>query len=259
MSFGKGDGNMKKAAILLIFTIIVILTACSTGDNDSSQANEQNSEKSAEVPEVEVEFEQDPLPTGKKTTIKALVTQGGEPVPDAEYVKFEIWKSDEEQETSQTIEAEHVEKGMYEIKHTFKKAGTYEVIAHTQVDSLHTMPQVQVDVGKAQEPSEHGHTEASGKFMVHFMTEEPFKAGKESNLTVHINHMEEPFTDGLVKFEISSEELETPIFINAEEKELGEYTTAHTFKEPGTYTINIHYEKPEEEIHEHMHQEIVVK
>ncbi|CDQ20433.1 FixH family protein [Halobacillus karajensis] len=243
---------------VFIVVVLLFISACSTSNTEdhSSTADDQNA--AAELPEAKVDFEHEPIPANEKTPIKATVTQGGEPVPDAEYVKFEIWHDSDGQDASKTIKAEHEEDGVYQIMHTFKKEGTYQVIAHTQVDDLHVMPHHEITVGEQAEASGHDHGNNSGKFMVHLMEEQTFQAGNESTLTTHINHMEEPFSNGQVRFEISSDQSDKHTYVEAEEEELGEYTATYTFPEPGSYTINIHYEKPEEEIHEHKKETIDV-
>lgn len=247
---------MKKVILLIILLLVVSACSANNAEQDSSSAEENN--EAAEVPEVQVEFEHAPLPVNEETTIQATVTQGGEPVPDAEYVKFEIWHDEDGQDASETIQAKHKEGGVYTITHNFSKEGTYQVIAHTQVDDLHTMPQNEVTVGQQAEASGHKGGDDSGKFMVHMMTEQTFKAGEAARLTTHINHMEEPFSEALVRYEISSDQMDKHLYIDAEEKERGEYTATYTFPSPGTYTINVHYEKPAEEIHGHQEKTIEV-
>ena len=255
---------------LLVFIFILLLAAC--GTNEQSQQNSETSsseDQVAEIPEVEVKFGEKPLPVKEKTTIEAAVTQGGEPVEDADYVDFEIWNDSQGQESSKTIEAEHTGDGIYTIEYTFDSSGTYQVIAHTQVGDLHTMPQVEVKVGEEQSATSddssshshddsHAHDDMNEKFMVHFMKEDGFIAGEETQLTTHINQMEQPFEDGLVRFEISSEQMDKHLYVDAKEQEPGEYTAAHTFPAAGDYTITIHYEKPDQDIHGHQEESIEV-
>ncbi|SFF93132.1 YtkA-like [Halobacillus alkaliphilus] len=255
---------------LLVFIFILLLAAC--GTNEQSQQNSESSsseDQVAEVPEVEVKFGEQPIPVKEKTTIEAAVTQANEPVEDADYVDFEIWNESNGQESSKTIEAEHTGDGIYEIEYTFDSSGTYQVIAHTQVGDLHTMPQVEVVVGEEQSStsdnsSSHSHEDSQDhndmkeKFMVHFMKEEGFKAGEETQLTTHINQMEQPFEDGLVSFEISSDQMDKHLYVDAEEQEPGEYIASHTFPAAGSYTITIHYEKPNQDIHGHQEETIEV-
>ncbi|MEC3883831.1 FixH family protein [Halobacillus sp. HZG1] len=247
---------MKKVLLSIIF--LLVISACSSNNNEQDSTAAEENNKVAEIPEVQVNFEHEPLPANDDTTIQAIVTQGGEPVPDAEYVEFEIWYSEEGQDSSDTIKAKHTEDGVYTINYSFDKEGTYQVIAHTQVGDLHTMPQNEVAVGQQAEASGHDHGDSSGKFMVHLMTEQTFRAGETSTLTAHINHMEEPFSEALVRYEISSDLMEKHTYIDAEEEEPGEYTANYTFPETGSYTINIHYEKPAEEIHGHQKEMLEV-
>ncbi|MCA0971883.1 FixH family protein [Halobacillus litoralis] len=259
---------MKKLFFSLL--IILFISACgsSASEEDSTSHGDESegTEEVAPIPEVEVGFEEDPLPVNEATTIQATVTQGGEPVEDAEYVDFEIWNEADGEEASTTIESEHVGDGVYQIEYTFEKAGSYQLYAHTQVADLHTMPKESFQVGEGDAaPSEHpegqshDHGENDGKFMVHIQTEEAFTSGKESELVTHINHMEVPFEDGVVRFEISSDQLEAHQFIDAEESNPGEYKAAYEFPSPGTYNINVHYEKPDQDIHGHKDKAIEVQ
>ncbi|MGP4075390.1 FixH family protein [Halobacillus sp. K22] len=254
----------------LVFIFILLLAACGTdAQNQQNSESGSSEDQVAEIPEVKVSFGEQPLPIKEKTTIEAAVTQGNEPVEDADYVDFEIWNESNGQESSKTIEADHSDDGVYKIEYTFESAGTYQVIAHTQVGDLHTMPQVEVQVGEEQsstsgDSSSHSHDDSQGhedmkeKFMVHFMKEENFQAGEETELTTHINQMEQPFENGIVRFEISSEQLDKHLYVEAKEQEPGEYTATHTFPTAGSYTITIHYEKPEQDIHGHQEETIEV-
>ncbi|MBA2176479.1 FixH family protein [Halobacillus locisalis] len=262
---------MKKLLILsFILLVSVIATACGTSSNEQettqgSEGTEESSEEQApEIPVVEVTFESDPLPVEEETTIQATVTQGGEPVEDAEYVDFEIWNKQDGKDNSTTVESEHVGDGVYEITHSFEKAGTYEMFAHTQVGDLHTMPKKTVQVGEKMfmedEPSETSDDEqghGDGKFMVHLKDKQDFKAEGSSDLVTHINKMEQPFKEAMVRYEIVSDQLDKHEYIDAEETNPGEYTATFTFPTTGSYTVKVHYEKPDEEIHGH--QEIEVK
>ncbi|MFG6149782.1 FixH family protein [Halobacillus sp. B23F22_1] len=247
---------------LIIFTCIILLAACGT-----SQDNESASEEDTEIvqPEVEVVFEDEPLPISEETSIQAIVTADDEPIIDADYVEFEIWNEAEGEEESETIEAEHQEEGLYEIDYTFEESGTYQVIAHTQARDVHTMPQVEVQVGdKKQTGHEHdmeeesNHDHGKNEFTVHLMKEEDFLSNEDSELLTHIEQDGKPFEEGEVSFEISSDHLDKHEFIDAEEGESGAYRAAFTFPSAGEYLINVHYEKPNEEIHGHKEEEISV-
>ncbi|MYL30284.1 hypothetical protein GLW03_10665 [Halobacillus halophilus] len=247
----KGDDFLKKAAILMTALILTIfLTACADSENSGSE------DQAAPIPEVEVLLDQQPYPINEPVDIRAEVTQNDEPVPDASYVKFEIWNTEEGQDTSETKEAEHTEAGIYELSYTFEQEGSYQVIAHTQVGDLHTMPQKEVKVGTGHEG--HSMEMESSKFMVHLMTEETFSAGSESMLTAHINHMEEPFTGGQVTYIITPEAGGESSEVTAEEKQPGEYQGSYTFEETGNYTVTVVYEQEEKELEGRKEQTIEV-
>ncbi len=59
---------------------------------------------------------------------------------------MEIWKEGDEEH--ETIEAAHIKDGVYAINKTFSEKGIYNIIAHTSARDLHTMPKMQVTVGK---------------------------------------------------------------------------------------------------------------
>ncbi|WP_079526546.1 FixH family protein [Halobacillus hunanensis] len=264
---------MKKLAnIIVFFGLILILTACgSSTENEASEDSSTNSSKEPVMPEVEVQFQEEPLPLKEETVIQAVVTKGEEKVTDAESVEFEIWHSEAGQEQSHMVKAEHTSGGVYEAGYTFEKPGTYVVIAHTQTSTMHVMPQVEVEVaGKEADKKEdshghggegesaQGHSHGNSAFMVHFMNDHEFKTAEESTLTTHINHKEEPFENAMVKFEISSDQLDKHKYVPAEEKNPGEYTAAYTFPSEGEYTVTIHYEKPDQEIHGHQEETVQV-
>ncbi|MFD2925097.1 FixH family protein [Halobacillus naozhouensis] len=262
--------NLTKIAMLL--GLIIILAACgSSTENGESEESNTTSNKEPIMPEVEVQFEEEPLPLKEETVIQAVVTKGENKVTDAESVKFEIWHTNAGQEQSDTVKAEHTSDGIYEAAYTFEKPGTYQVIAHTQTATMHVMPQVEVKVeGKedakkegghdhgGESKSSHSHGHGGSAFMVHFMNDQEFKATEKSTLTTHINHEEKPFEKAMVKFEISSDKLEQHKYIPAEEVSPGEYTAAYTFPSEGEYTVTIHYEKPDQGIHGHQEETVAV-
>lgn len=259
---------MKKLLYSFLLATLV-LSACGTDseEENSTQGNDNEAEETetAPAPEVEVVTGDEPLPVNEEVTLQAKVTQGGEPVEDAESVDFEIWNEKDGKENSETLESTHTENGIYEIQYTFKKAGAYQMYAHTQVGDVHTMPKVTVQVGEEMdteetaEESSHEHGDHSAQeFMVHLMTKQGFTAGEENKLTAHINRMEQPFEDAKVRFEISSDQLDAHKYIDAEETKAAEYTSTFNFPTAGKYIVTVHYEKPNKEIHGHEEVEIEV-
>ena len=83
---------------------------------------------------------------------EALVTQGDEEVKDANEVKFEIWKSG--QEEHKKIIGKHQGNGIYSITKTFQEEGDYSIIAHVTARDMHNMPKKDIIVGPSENPTE---------------------------------------------------------------------------------------------------------
>ncbi len=252
---------MKKWTLTgVLISLICLLAAC--GSQEVKDQTSDAGDSAVTKPEVEVKFEEEPLPVNKKTMIQAIVTQDGENVEDAEKVEFEIWKDSEGQDNSEMIEANNQGDGVYSITYTFKSEGKYTLYAHTTANDVHVMPLVHFEVGQEHSESadEDSHDHASGEeYTVHFVNDTEFKASKESTLTAHIKHGEEPFSGAQVRFEISSSQMEKHSFVDAKEGESGEYQANYTFPSAGDYTVKVHYEKPEKEIHGHQESNVNVK
>lgn len=124
-----------------LFFLLFILSACSSQEQQSTQTNQM-----PKLIKVEVKLNPEEARAKQEAEIQAIVTQGDEPVEDADDVKFEIWKEGDEEH--ETIEATHTGNGVYAINKTFLEEGIYNIIAHTNARDLHTMPKVQVTIGK---------------------------------------------------------------------------------------------------------------
>src|SRR5690606_20497992 len=150
---------MKKIiSVLLLFIIIVNLSACgNSGDNNSNQSSEQ------ELKTLKVEFElPEKADVDETVELKAIVTYGDEKVTDADEVEFEYWEQGN-QEKSTTIEASNNGDGTYTAEVSFGTDAVYEIYAHTTARDLHTMPKKTITVGEGvnneqeAESHEHGH------------------------------------------------------------------------------------------------------
>lgn len=132
--------GMKKNILLLVGMACLLLTAaCSSISTSKSE--------SAKSVQVEVKTVQETLQSGRGILIDALVTHDSEKVKDAQEVKFEIWKKD--QEKRQTITAKHWQDGLYRIQTMFPDDGIYYVVAHVKAgDDMHITPQKELVVGK---------------------------------------------------------------------------------------------------------------
>lgn len=124
---------MKKGIAAVLLGMTAVLSAC----------GEQEAKTEPEVKVVEVEIlAPEKGEVNEKMPIEAKVTYGDELVDDAE-VTFELINGEEKER----IAAKGEGKGMYHIDKTFTEEGTYEVIAHTNAKSMHTMPKTQIQVG----------------------------------------------------------------------------------------------------------------
>ncbi|AKG05107.1 hypothetical protein AAV35_010130 [Salimicrobium jeotgali] len=249
---------MKKAIPFLL--LIITLAACgsASSEKESTDSEKKEDEMAAAPVEVEVSFEPHPLTAAENADITATVTQNAEPVNDAEYVEFEIWKTDQGQESSETIQAVQSEEGKYTTQYSFSEAGSYQVIAHTQARGLHTMPQNEVTVEGAdgQTSGDDSHSHASSPFEV---TLEKSQNDKGTVLKTTINKDGVPFEKGEITYEISSPESEKHEYVDAEETEPGVYRARHSFPSKGTYTVAVHIEKPSEEIHQHQEKKVTIQ
>src|SRR5690606_41638992 len=104
---------MKHIKYLSMFGLILFLAACTA-----------ESSRVSEVPEiVEADIllpaEMDP---DKEYQLQVRVSQGGEPVTDADEVLFELWNDSEGGESTR-IEAIHIGEGLYQIDQTFNVTG----------------------------------------------------------------------------------------------------------------------------------------
>lgn len=125
---------------------LIVATACSQG---SGHGDDHQMTLEPTVPvQVEVLTEPTAIKTGEPVRIMAKVTQGDEPVEDAERVKFELWRDGQEEEEHVHMDGEHQGEGIYAMTYTFEEPGTYYVIPHTDARGMHTMPTATLQVGE---------------------------------------------------------------------------------------------------------------
>lgn len=135
----------KKMTLTLLTLILLVLAACGTDTNDSSE-NTDIDEAAEELTALEVDFEvPENAQVGEPVELKATVSYGDELVEDADEVLFEVWLEGNEEE-SWEIEGTHVGDGVYTAETTFEEEGTYESYAHTTAKSQHTMPLITIEV-----------------------------------------------------------------------------------------------------------------
>ena len=129
---------MKKIVSLLI-VFLCLISGCSNNDSAHHGA------VGAELIDVLVELDTQPIRMHDEVIIKAKIMQGQEIVTDATEVKFEIWRDGEED--SEMIEGElHTDEEVYFINKIFHEPGLYYVIAHVTARNMHSMPRLEVEV-----------------------------------------------------------------------------------------------------------------
>jgi ribosomal protein L21 len=126
---------MKTWVLALFLGMGTVIAAC------GQQEAKIEAEPEVKVVEVEI-FAPEQAKINEMMPIEAKVTYGDELVEDAE-VTFELING----ENKERIEAKGEGKGIYHIDKTFTEEGTYEVIAHTNAKSMHTMPKMHIQVG----------------------------------------------------------------------------------------------------------------
>lgn len=132
---------MRKILWITGLTLLILLSACSSENQNKKDAEEN------EVPEIlEVQLE---VPEGikAKETLKmsATVTQGDDSVADADEVKYEIWENGKKDE-SIMVEANNNKDGTYDAETVIDKEGEYIVQVHVTARGMHNMPKKTVKV-----------------------------------------------------------------------------------------------------------------
>jgi len=162
----------KYVVVAITLMLSLLLTACGGVAKD----NGKNLEDVSSYP-LQVAFTTQPtegITVGSEVIISVEVTQGGQEVEDAGEVKFEIWHESEAEQPStsnhgssetkqsthhgqvknmqnyhskhEMIEAEHQGNGMYSIRYSFEKEGTYYVMYHVTARDMHSMTTHEVEV-----------------------------------------------------------------------------------------------------------------
>ncbi|MET3698968.1 FixH family protein [Bacillus oleivorans] len=255
---------MRKLLIILFMMIVLILAGC--GKEDS--APNGNTEQGLEMVEVDLIVPEQTNP-GEELTIEAKVTQGEEAVDDADSVKFEIWNTEDE-ENSVMIPFESKSGGTYGITYTFPTDGVYVVQVHVDARNLHVMPSNEVIVGKGsaakhshseddhhETTESHDHHHADSDITMNF-NQSTFTLNQKSELKVQLSKQGNPYTDARVRFEVWLDGAASHDWIDASETGPGEYAAAHEFESAGTYFIVIHVEH-EDGTHIHSEETITVE
>jgi YtkA-like len=252
--------KMIACSVLILFLII---SGCQESNDQSAS---QTAEEEVKAPRVEI-IADDHVNKNEDVQIAANVYYGEELVDDAE-VTFEIKLGEE----SEKVAAKLVDTGTYKIDYLFKEDGTYQVIAHTDVKSYHTMPKMDIQVGEGgsvamvTEEYEGDHEHANHAEGDHHPTNVNITLDEltgiqektEVQLTTTVQENNQPFSQAMVRFEIWKDGEEHHHYIDATESTTkGTYTTSYKFEEAGMYKIVVHVEK--EEVHDHIETSVEVQ
>ena len=118
----------------------LLLTGCGSDDANSTGAG-----NSLEEVKVDITTAEQAEPA-EEIVLSATVTQGEEPVEDADEVVFEVWQSGH-RDQGEMIEAEHTADGIYEADTVLGSEGLYFIQAHTTARRMHTMPKQEITIG----------------------------------------------------------------------------------------------------------------
>ncbi|MFS0873571.1 FixH family protein [Paenibacillus xylanilyticus] len=135
------------------FIVLILLTVGCSYEEQSP---------SGEMPEmIKVQLMiPDKVSVKEDVALQIKLTQGDQPVNDADHVQFQVWNEQDEPEASLDqgmMSAEELESrgatkavsigdGVYEVNYTFQEPGVYVVQAHVTSGAMHTMPRTKVTV-----------------------------------------------------------------------------------------------------------------
>lgn len=142
---------MKKVFFTAI--ALLLLVACGSTNDNEQQAPNLDEEQALKELYVEVLTAEDAFEPGVEGIIEIEVTEGDDPVSDADEVLFEIWEHGQ-QEDSEKIEGELEGDGKYFLTYTFEEAGIYYVVPHVTARGKHTMPKQEFNVGGVEKPAD---------------------------------------------------------------------------------------------------------
>ena len=233
---------------------LFVLGACGTEKEAESAAIPQSMEPVEAELTVAATAEK-----GEAVPLSVTVTQDGQPVDDADEIKFEVWKNGAKEE-SEMIKASLTKDGVYEAETTFAEEAVYTVQVHVTARSMHTMPTTNVTVGhpetaaEAEEESEH-HQHAGADIT---LDPKEATAGEEQPFMVHVMIKDDMLAGADVQLEIFQDGAEKHEWVKLEEADAGMYKGVHTFAESGAYNVQVHVTKGHD-IHEHVMETVDVK
>ncbi|MGX4587472.1 FixH family protein [Paenibacillus chitinolyticus] len=136
------------AVLLLVLT--AALAGCGSGggghEGHGGQGAGQGAIDTLNPIMTKVKLPAEPVKQGTEAAVEVTVTQDGKPVDDADEVLFEVWKEGAPDDQHEKIKGTHGKDGLYTLKKKFDEPGTYLIISHVTARTMHTMPQVKLQV-----------------------------------------------------------------------------------------------------------------
>ncbi|MCL6573928.1 MAG: FixH family protein [Bacillus sp. (in: Bacteria)] len=134
---------MKK--LIFVFITILLLSIIVSCSNEKERSNDL-----PKIVEVKLAINPETGEVNQPIIFEAKVTQGNDKVTDADEVRFEIWRANDEKH--EKIEIKHAENGIYRLEKSFVQEGTYYFISHVTARDMHNMPKMEFIVGTPSEP-----------------------------------------------------------------------------------------------------------
>ncbi|TXK85007.1 FixH family protein [Paenibacillus sp. N3.4] len=122
----------------------IILTGCKDSSMDDMDISGMN-QSSMKLIQVDVKISPDHPKPDEAVEVQATVTLDGEKVKKLNELTFEIWEEGQSG-NHEKIKGRKKENGVYTMKTTFQKAGTYNITSHTTAAGMHAMPTQQFEV-----------------------------------------------------------------------------------------------------------------
>lgn len=133
---------MRKLLLLLVLLVTAVFTAaCST---------ENKEDEELAILDVKLSINPEKAEVNEPVVFEAKVTYGEKEVTDAEDVKFEIWRANDE--NHEKVAVEHAENGIYRLEKSFTEEGTYYIYSHVTAENMHSMPKKEFIIGQPSEP-----------------------------------------------------------------------------------------------------------
>lgn len=141
----------KYLAGLISLLLLLFAVSCSKEEKHQNTAM-------PELLEVKLSVNPEDAKPNQAVTFEAKVTQGKEEVTDADEVTFEIWRAHDE--NHEKIDVKHAENGIYRLKKSFDREGTYYIISHVSARDMHNMPKKEFIVGTPSDPEDANSTQS---------------------------------------------------------------------------------------------------